>query len=310
MPPTAPFRRRPPVWAAIVVALAALLGITRIIDDDARTPPSAGASERAATVPAAAAAVKSPVTDDMRAQMSRMAERGVTIRHGRGMKKLVALTFDDGPGPLTPRVVATLGRLGVPATFYVQGGLVDLHPDILRATVAAGHEIGAHGWSHRDLRTTRGADFRHEVFDTRARIQAVTGTAPATMRPPYGAIDDRVLADAAPAGMVQVLWDVDTNDWQGGTARRIADHVIANATAGSIVLMHDGGERRVPTIKALPRIVRALRAKGIEFVTVSQLLTRDPPRDLDQAPDDGAPLDLSAPEPGPSSTYAAPPSGG
>jgi len=268
VPPTAPFRRRPPVWAAIVVALAALLGITRIIDDDARTPPSAGARERAATVPAAAAAVKSPVTDDMRAQMSRMAERGVTIRHGRGMKKLVALTFDDGPGPLTPRVVATLGRLGVPATFYVQGGLVDLHPDI-RGRRSPRAQIGAHGWSHRDLRTTRGADFRHEVFDTRARIQAVTHGPPRCGARPTARSTTacwRRRAGGHGAGAVGRRH----NDF-GMAARRGASptcHRHANRR-------HDRadarrGERRFPTIKALPRIVRALRAKGIEFVTVSQ----------------------------------------
>jgi peptidoglycan/xylan/chitin deacetylase (PgdA/CDA1 family) len=254
-----------------------------------------------------------PVQDLYRRDMALMSTKGGVVTNGAGREKLVALTFDDGPGPLTMKFLALLNRLEVPSTFYVQGSLLEQYPEVLKATIAGGHELGVHAWSHRDLRGLWGDDFRQEVLGTQELIEEITGVNVGTMRPPYGAVDDRVISDAASARMVQVLWDVDTNDWQGRSAGQIADHVLQTATAGSIVLMHDGGDARQATLQSLPRIVEGLRAKGVEFVTVSELLSRDPPREM-RDDDAVAPIDdmpgATAPAPDPSSTYGAPSSEG
>ena len=97
-------------------------------------------------------------------------------------------------------------------------------------------------------------------------------------RPPYGAIDRRVMAAVGPARMVPVLWDADGDDWAAGaTPGRVTRTILAEVRPGSIILLHDGGGRRGVTVRALPRIVAGLRARGLEPVLVSDLLERDPP---------------------------------
>lgn len=207
--------------------------------------------------------------------MARIARGSEPIRNAGGRQRLVALTFDDGPGPWTGQVLDTLKRLDVRATFYVQGTLVEGSEELLRRIVAEGHEIGVHGWAHADLTAADDAKVRHEVGDTRDAIRRFAGVDPLTMRPPYGAVDNRVRRMMAPYRLPIVLWDVDTRDWDGRTARTIRDETIASTSAGSIVLMHDGGSDRATTLAAVAPIVRALRAKRVEFVTVSELLMRD-----------------------------------
>lgn len=283
--------------------------------DSSAPQPEAGTRTVAASLegdPATAAPDPEPVQAQYRRDMARMSMKGGVVTNGGGREKLVALTFDDGPGPLTMKFLALLNRLGAPSTFYVQGSMLELYPEVLKATVAGGHELGVHGWSHIDLRGAWGDTFQREVFGTREMLKEITGVDAGTMRPAYGAVDDRVIGEAAPARMVQVLWDVDTNDWQGRSPGQIADHVLQTATAGSIVLMHDGGDARQATLQSLPRIVEGLRAKGVEFVTVSELLTRDPPDEMRDEETvtaiDDTPA-VTAPAPDPSSTYGAPASG-
>jgi peptidoglycan-N-acetylglucosamine deacetylase len=314
-------RSRPPAWVAIIGVLVVLVATTWIVGSggssvpgtDATLTVAASLTTAAAVTPADGPAPIEPAQAKYRRDMALMSMKRGVITNGGGREKLVALTFDDGPGPLTMKFLALLNRLDAPATFYVQGSLLERYPEVLKATIAGGHELGVHAWSHRDLREVWGADFQREVFGTQAAIKEITGVDAGTMRPPYGAVDDRVLRDAAPARMVQVLWDVDTNDWRGRSAGQIADHVIEKATAGSIVLMHDGGDTRQATLRSLPRIVEGLRAKGVEFVTVSELLARDPPEELRDEDEvtvtDEAPA-VTGPGPGPSSTYGAPSSEG
>jgi peptidoglycan/xylan/chitin deacetylase (PgdA/CDA1 family) len=303
---------------AIIGVLVALVLTAWVAGADRSTSPGSGEATRtaaavstgevAATTPEAPAPVE-PAQDKYRRDMALMSMRGGVVTNGGGREKLVALTLDDGPGPLTMKFLAVLNRLEVPATFYVQGSLLERYPEVLKATIAGGHELGVHAWSHRDLRGVWGDDFQQEIFGTQRVIKEITGVDAGTMRPPYGAVDDRVIRDAGPARMVQVLWDVDTNDWQGRSANQIADHVLQTATAGSIVLMHDGGDSRQETLRSIPLIVEGLRAKGVEFVTVSELLSRDPPREMrdddEVGPIDDAPA-VTGPAPETPSTYGAP----
>jgi len=304
-------------------ALVALLVLAVALRPSAGDGPDAEAAAR--TVAAAsgvdlaeaaerAGAPEFTITPERRA-MARLSRARVAVTNGGGRRPMVALTFDDGPGPLTMNVLAVLARLEATATFYVQGTMIERRPATLRAIAAGGHEIGVHGWNHGDLTGMDREEIAREVHDTRDLIREVAGVDPGTMRPAYGAVDRRVLALAAPARLVAVLWNVDTGDWRGVETEAIVRHVLENAEAGSIVLMHDGDERRRPTVRALPAIIAGLRAKGLEPVTVARLLSEDPPAELRDRPAAAAPgattdgEELSAPGPGPSSSAGEPGAG-
>ncbi|HMM48173.1 MAG TPA: polysaccharide deacetylase family protein [Miltoncostaeaceae bacterium] len=265
----------------LLVAIAWVANARQASDDTPSSPVSSTvAAATTTTTGAESEAPARPAVDPKRRMIARMAAANRSVANGGGHEKLVALTFDDGPGPLTMKFLALLNRLKVPATFYVQGSLLEQYPQVLKATVADGHELGVHGWGHQSLTGLYGADLQHEIVDTRDLLRSITGVDAATFRPPYGAVDERVLRDLAPQRMLSVLWDVDTNDWRGYSADQIADHVLQSTTAGSIVLMHDGGTARQQTLNSLPRMIEGLRAKGIEFVTVSELMERNPPTEL------------------------------
>jgi peptidoglycan/xylan/chitin deacetylase (PgdA/CDA1 family) len=192
------------------------------------------------------------------------------VHHGSRGKREVALTFDDGPGPYTDDVLRVLRERDVRATFFLVGQNVAAHTELVRRELRAGHELGNHSSTHRaypsysDLRATS------------ARIKRATGFEPCTFRPPYGAMSQSTISAAWDLGTSSILWDVDPADWGQPGSGVIEDRVVANARAGSIVVMHDGGGARAQTVAALPGIIARLRDRGFELVTVSKLLDGRP----------------------------------
>lgn len=188
----------------------------------------------------------------------------------------VALTFDDGPHPqLTPALLDILARRGVKATFYVIGKNVNAHPDIVARMVAEGHEIGNHTMNHPSLPKLGAAAVSAEISATNDAIRNAAGVTPATMRPPYGAITPALtkrLNDEF--GLSVILWSVDPQDWKIRKAGHVSQHLIDNAKPGAILLAHD---IHPSTIEAMPAALDTLLAKGYQFVTVSELITRDRP---------------------------------
>jgi peptidoglycan/xylan/chitin deacetylase (PgdA/CDA1 family) len=180
----------------------------------------------------------------------------------------VALTFDDGPGPHTARLLADLADRDVRATFFVVGSNVDAHPELVRAALRDGHEIGNHTYDHPDLtRLDRGA-VRDQIDRTTSAITAATGRRPGLARPPYGSTDQVVEEVLRERGYRQVLWDVDSEDWRTGDAAATAERVLAEAHDGATILLHDV----LPsTVAAATGIVDALRERGFGFVTVTGL---------------------------------------
>lgn len=181
---------------------------------------------------------------------------------------LVALTFDDGPSPtVTPRLVRLLGRLEVPATFFMVGTRVAAHPGLARQVSDAGFAIGNHTWEHADLTSQSRAEIRRALRDTRHALAEAGAPAPTLTRPPYGAIDDRVRRVLAAAGYTPVLWTIDSRDWSGGTPRQIARRVTTQVRPHrtNVVLQHDGVTHSPATLRALPREVAALRRRGFCF---------------------------------------------
>lgn len=192
-------------------------------------------------------------------------------------RKEVALTFDDGPGPYTPQVLAVLAKYGVHATFFDTGKHAAEYPNLVRAEVAGGNVVGNHTWSHPQLTHLTDAQVLNELSSTEKILSGILGHDPCLMRPPYGEVDSRVSDDIRRAGYTQVLWDVDTRDWSlPGTGRIVSAALNFRVGGSPIILMHaakadpfDGSANRAETVAALPKIIEALKAKGYTFVQVS-----------------------------------------
>lgn len=185
----------------------------------------------------------------------------------------VALTFDDGPnGAYTDEILRTLERNGVDATFFVLGQNAAGNHDTLRRMRDEGHEIANHSWSHPQLTSLSDAGIASELNRTSDEIQAATGQRPSFFRPPYGDRNARVDAVAGANGLRDIIWDVDTRDWARPGSEAIRSSAVNDAQDGSIILMHDGGGNRAQTAAALQQIIDGLRARGLEPVTVPQLL--------------------------------------
>lgn len=182
--------------------------------------------------------------------------------------KCVALTFDDGPGKHTAKLLKTLHKEKVPATFFVIGRHIEDYPDALRTMSKQGHEVASHTWSHDDLRQLSTKQIDKELKATAKAIKKETGTAPKLVRPPYGAFDSHVQKTLKKRDESAIMWNVDTLDWQHKNVKRTVK-TAAGATNGSIILMHDVQET---TVDAVPRIIKKLRKQGYTFVTVSDLL--------------------------------------
>ncbi|MGR0218512.1 polysaccharide deacetylase family protein [Agromyces sp. ZXT2-6] len=176
----------------------------------------------------------------------------------------VSITFDDGPTGLTPGLLDLLDRERAPATFYVQGSSVQRNPDTAVRIVASGHEIANHTWAHPNLtKLEDDEEVRREVDRTQAAIRAATGVTARSIRPPYGASDERVRGLVA---LPFIVWDIDTNDWRDPGPDVVVERAVGGSRRGSIVLMHDTHEQ---TIEAVPGVIAGLRARGFTLATVA-----------------------------------------
>jgi peptidoglycan/xylan/chitin deacetylase (PgdA/CDA1 family) len=188
---------------------------------------------------------------------------------------LVALTLDDGPTPAgTEATLALLDSLGIRATFFVTGRELEQHPGLGRRIVAAGHALGNHSYSHRQMVLHTPTFVRREVERTDSLIRAVGWQGTIPFRPPYGKrlfVLPRYLHHT---GRSTVLWDVEPESYRevAASAERIAAHVVARVRPGSIVLLHVMYPSCAESRRALPLIVDGLRAQGYRFVTVQELL--------------------------------------
>ncbi len=195
-----------------------------------------------------------------------------TQLHGdRGLSR-VALTFDDGPDPAhTPALLDALAELHVKATFFVLGAEVDKHPALVRRMVAEGHELGNHTYTHRYLPLARSKNVMKELAATDRAIAQATGIVTTLARPPYGGRSPKTVRAFVRAAKRLVLWDVNSFDWKGKPAPDVVERVLERTRAGSIILMHEARQGGDVTIDAVRLLVPALRARGLEPVTVSGL---------------------------------------
>lgn len=181
----------------------------------------------------------------------------------------VALTFDDGPsGSNTKALLEMLEEKEVTATFFLCGYRMESFPSLVEALKEAGHELGVHGYSHTCFDVLCQAELQKELQETGEQIRALTGTKPVLLRPPCGAWNEMVRQEAREEGMTVILWSVDSLDWKRGDTGEMAQRVCSQAENGDIILMHDMYRE---SIDAAARIIDTLRARGYEFVSVSEL---------------------------------------
>jgi peptidoglycan-N-acetylglucosamine deacetylase len=189
--------------------------------------------------------------------------------------KCVALTFDDGPGPYTTRLLGMLAARHVHVTFFLIGGNIRGREAIVRQELAEGHAIGDHSWSHPDLSRLPASAVRSQLARTQGEIVRTTGMPTRLMRPPYGATDRQVGKVAESLGLAEIIWNVDTNDWRDHNPPLVAHRAITEARRGCIILMHD---IHPTTVAAVPKILRGLAKRGFTFATVPELLAAHPIR--------------------------------
>ncbi|TAG09724.1 MAG: polysaccharide deacetylase family protein [Verrucomicrobia bacterium] len=196
---------------------------------------------------------------------------GVTFSRVHVSGKYIAITFDDGPHPQnTPRLLDILRARNVKATFYVIGRSVNLYPQVLRRTVAEGHEIGNHSQTHRLLSKLSDSELRQEMSLCRDAVGRAAGVMPRTMRPPYGGLLQRQRELVrAEFGYPTILWSVDPLDWKRPGPGVVTSRILSGTSQGGIVLAHDLHSQ---TVDAMPATVDGLLRRGFQFVTVSQLI--------------------------------------
>ena len=212
-------------------------------------------------------------------------------------RPLAALTFDDGPTPeYTTRVLAALSAAGVTATFNVMGHNAVTHSELLREMAAAGHEIGNHTWTHRDLTDLTPAETRTQIVRCRDEVEHLLQRPLAGFRPPRGELTGYALRVCAELGYDVWMWSCSRGPRGVSTPEAVADHVASVTDAGAVVDLHDGlgvgtfhpgasfarvlADRREVEVRALPTILRRIADRGITLTTVTGLLAASAPEPI------------------------------
>jgi peptidoglycan/xylan/chitin deacetylase (PgdA/CDA1 family) len=188
-------------------------------------------------------------------------------------KKLVALTFDDGPlSPYTEQYLDIMARYGVKGTFFFLGDSVTANPDLARRVVAEGHQVANHTMAHNQLTSVDNETVFSEISRSADVLQAATGIRSTHLRPPYGDFTERSWLGTNGSISAAIRWTGDSEDWRLPGAQAIVDKALLNVHSGSIILMHDGGGDRSQDVEALPMLIERLQAEGYQFVTISDLM--------------------------------------
>jgi peptidoglycan-N-acetylglucosamine deacetylase len=205
----------------------------------------------------------------------RLVPRSRLVRRGPTTRRRVALTFDDGPGELTPAFLDVLAKHRVPATFFLIGRFCAEHPELAREYHRRGHQVGLHGYDHRSFPALGLSELDDQLRSTAACLgndARVGATGRAWVRPPHGALDARSLVQLLASDYVVAMWSLDSEDYVSGSdADDIAARCApARVSPGEVILMHEDASA---TLEALPRIIRGLRGDGYELVTLADLVT-------------------------------------
>lgn len=180
-------------------------------------------------------------------------------------KKMVALTFDDGPSRYTMKLLNALKKYNAKATFFMVGQNVSRYKSTVKKMASIGCELGNHTYDHPNLTNLSSSQISSQISRTNSAIRSATGKNATVMRPPYGSYNSRVLSSV---GMPAILWSVDTRDWDTLNAYSTIYHVKNNVRDGSIILFHD---LYSPTVNAAIELIPWLQKQGYQLVTVSEM---------------------------------------
>jgi peptidoglycan/xylan/chitin deacetylase (PgdA/CDA1 family) len=206
--------------------------------------------------------------------ITRLAGLGVPVFCGAPRGNELALTFDDGPGPYTARLVAILRRFHAQATFFLVGNRIRFWPSLPTAEAALG-AVGDHTWSHADIARLSRPAARAEVERARTAIAAKTRAPVRLFRIPYGRAPAWLGRYLAAQRMLEIRWSVESRDYlPGSSPGRIMRRIAPGLRPGAIVLLHD---IHAATVQALPRLLALIRARHLRAVSVPELLRSDPP---------------------------------
>ena len=197
------------------------------------------------------------------------------IERAKTAKKVLALTFDDGPHQkYTEAILDILQNNGIRATFFVIGKNAQRYPQIIAKIYKGGNVIGNHSYSHFYLTKLTDEKVRAELTKTSELVNAVIKKYPILFRPPYGICSARSAEITRQLGFVTIVWNDTTNDYEveQTTPEKIAADIIKLAKPGSIIGLHDGGGNRQKTVAALPIIINTLKTAGYEFLTLPEML--------------------------------------
>mgnify|MGYP005839570705 CR=1 FL=1 len=210
------------------------------------------------------------------AELAPAAAEGPICR-GNCLKKQVALTFDDGPHPsYTPQILRLLTQYDARATFFVLGRHAARYPELIRKLVDSGQEVGNHSFTHLRFPSEAKEAWFRELECTEVELDLLGCPDRRLFRPPFSDYNPELLRFLAHIRQRLVLWSVDGGDWREPDPMAIAVNVLSQVRPGAIVILHDSDETgtadRQPTVEALGLILPALKARGYESVTVSELL--------------------------------------
>ncbi len=182
-------------------------------------------------------------------------------------KKMVAITFDDGPHATnTYKILEILEKNNAKATFFMLGQNVTYYPEVVKAVYNSGSEIGIHSWSHPDLTKLESAKILEEIQNTSDKVYGLTGYRPKLVRPPYGALNSVVKSTIS---LPFILWNIDSLDWKSRDEKQIVPLVMNDVEDGDIILLHDIHSTTVP---AAEKIISQLVEQDYQLVTVSEML--------------------------------------
>lgn len=187
-------------------------------------------------------------------------------------KKVIALTFDDGPSQYSDAILDILKQQHVKATFFDLGAQSVQYAKVEQRMVKEGHQVASHTTTHQYLPGLSTTELRNEITRSFTALNRTSGVKTRVMRAPYGAFTAQDWQRSGDLIDMNVLWDIDTLDWKMPGADAIRKTLVSNAHNGAIALMHDGGGDRSQDIAALPGIISDLKKQGYQFVTVDQLI--------------------------------------
>jgi peptidoglycan/xylan/chitin deacetylase (PgdA/CDA1 family) len=206
----------------------------------------------------------------------RVAVSGEEILHGPADRPALSLVFNIGAGyEPAPEILDVLASRGVHATFFIMGWWAESHPDLVRRIHDEGHEIGSHGYGVFDLTAVSDDEVVADLERADAVISGLTGqTTRPLWSPSAGYRDARVNAIAARLGYRPILWSQDSADWREDvTAATVQRRVLDGAEPGAIIVLHvDSPRTRITTAVVLGDLIDAVRARGLEPVTITNLV--------------------------------------